>query len=130
MNRFNKVDKAIKTEMEKPYIYGKSDCFFLGLRVVDAVRGTDLAKEYSNLYDSLETANKSLRDKGFRSLVSFFKTHLKPKPVTKCILGDIAIVKFDRAQHVAIHTGNGFVSRTSNGFKMFSFDEVQKAFEV
>lgn len=130
MTRFEIVESVVRIERDKEFIYGQSDCFFFGLRMVDAVQGTDLVKEYSGEYKSLKGARAAMKKRGYKSLVSVFKKHLKKQTPALCVTGDLGVLNFNGDQHIAVHVGNGFLTRTESGFSLHTLNECLAGFKV
>lgn len=140
MSRFNAVAATMVEEFNKPYghVYSDdaSDCFFTGLAVVDAVRGTELRKTYKGRYKTLLAAQRALKKEGHDSLVSFFAGHLEQIAPLQAYIGDLAVVSLpvegkDRmAEHVGIHTGKSICVKTEAGKVEFAPDQAIAAFRV
>lgn len=130
MTRAEIVTQTVMQELAKPYTYGKSDCFFMGMRVVDAVRGTKHCKTYAKDYRTLAGAQRALRKRGHKSLTTFFAEHLEQIPAGQCVLGDLVVAERQGAEHVAVCTGTGFVGKTESGSTPFPISEIKAAFKV
>lgn len=136
MDRFRIVEKVLSEELAKPYDYGdpdKSDCFFMGCAMIDALTGTELVKKYAGTYNSLAGAQKALRRRKHKSLVTFFGQILGQEPVgaAEAGMGDIAILRLsDGAEHVAICTGLRFVTKTPQGRQDYGIPEVISAYKI
>lgn len=136
MNRFRVVEQVLAEELGKPYDYGnpeKSDCFFMGCAMIDALTGSKHVAKYAGTYDSLIGAQKALRRRKHKSLVTFFSSLLDQEPVgaAQARMGDIAVLLLpDGAEHVAICVGTRFITKTPNGRQDHDFTEVIAAFQI
>lgn len=133
MNRFRIVEATLSEELEKPYAYGSADCFFLGCAMIDALTGSEHVKKYAGSYDSLLGAQKALRRRKHKSLVTFFSSLLGQEPVgaAQARMGDIAVLVLpDGAEHVAICVGLRFTTKTPEGRQDFGLPEVVAAFQI
>lgn len=133
MNRFRIVEAALNAELAKPYAYGTADCFFMGCAMIDALTGAETAKKYVGSYKTLAGAQKALRKRKHKSLVTFFAAELEqePKGGAEARMGDIVILRLaDGAEHVGICLGTRFVTKTPNGRQDYSLGEVIAAFHI
>lgn len=136
MNRFRIVDATLTAELAKPYAYGtpeKSDCFMMGLAMVDALEGTQRAAKYAGAYRTLAGAQRALRRRGHASLVSFFTAELERDPVggASAQLGDLVILRLaDGAEHVGVCLGARFRTKTPAGRLDCSLADVVAAFRI
>lgn len=136
MNRFRLVDATLTAELAKPYAYGdpaRSDCFFMGCALVDALEDKRLAEKYAGSYSTLAGAQRALRKRGFSSLVDFWAAELARPAVggASARLGDLAILRLsDGAEHVAICLDARFVTKTPEGRQYFGLTEVVAAFNI
>ena len=118
--RFEIASPVIERELAKPYRYGESDCFFLGCRVADAFdRGRRLGPSNYRAYKSLFGAQKALRRAGYRSLVDYFGDRLVRIGAASCRFGDLAILDLPDGEHVAVFTGQRFLTKTPAGSALF-----------
>ncbi|MBN7804917.1 C40 family peptidase [Agrobacterium rosae] len=133
MNRFRVVEATLNAELAKPYAYGTADCFMLGCAMVDSLAGLDTAKKYGGSYKTLVGAQKALRKRKHKSLVTFFAAELdqEPKGAAEARLGDLVILRLaDGAEHVGICLGTRFVTKTPDGRQDYSLSEVIAAFHI
>jgi len=130
-DRFAIVAATVQAEFAKPYVYGEADCFFLGLRMVDALDPSlRLVEHYAATYATLLGANKALRKRGFKTLADLFASHLEPCVPAEARLGDIVILQLGKMQHVGICLGNRFVTKTDAGRSDHLLGDVIAAFRV
>lgn len=136
MNRFRKVEATLTAELAKPYAYGnpaQSDCFFMGLALVDALEGSQRARKYAGSYKTLAGAQRALRRRGHSSLVSFFSAELG-RPVlggAEARFGDLVILRLlDGAEHVGVCLGTRFRTKTPDGARDYPLDTVIAAFHI
>lgn len=130
MSRFEAVSAVIQGEMAKPYTYGKSDCFFLALAVIDAIQGTKLRKEYSGIYTTFRGAQTAMRKRKFKSIGDLFTKHLEPIAPAMAVLGDVVVLEVNGREHSAICTGGQFLTRVEGGQSVHSLVDVKSAFRV
>jgi len=136
MNRFRKVEATLTAELAKPYAYGnpaQSDCFFMGLALVDALEGTQGARKYAGSYKTLAGAQRALRRRGHASLVSFFAAELDrpPRGGAEARFGDLVILRLaDGAEHVGVCLGTRFRTKTPDGARDYPLDTVVAAFHI
>lgn len=131
VDRFAIVATTISAEFAKPYVYGASDCFFLGLRMADALDPSlDLVVRYSDTYSTLLGANKALRKRGFSSLADLFGSHLETCGAAEARTGDIVILQLGKMQHVGICLANRFVTKTDAGRSDHLIGDVVAAFRA
>lgn len=132
MSRFDTVSQAIEAELAKPYKYGVADCFMMGCAIIDSIKGTDFSKKYFRRYTTLSGAQKALHKEGCRNLVGFFRDviSLTQVPAGRCVIGDIGILDLGGIEHVAVFTGNGFLTKTERGAGRFGIEVCKAAFKV
>ena len=138
MTRFEIVDMALQQEFAKPYRYGVSDCFFTGLAVIDAVRGTSHVKTYAGRYKTLRGAQTALRREGYETLVAFMAALLGRRIAPLLAhTGDIGIISLPivgkpgrMAEHVGVHTGRQWVVKAEEGIRLFDSAQAVAAFRV
>ena len=129
-SRYEIVAQVAKSEMAKPHIYGKADCFFLPLANVDALQNSKLVKKYSGIYTIALGAKRAMKKRGFGSLGDVLKKHLEPIAPAMAVLGDVAIVDIGGVEHGAICLGEKFLTKTKNGPSHHSLSDVKTAFRV
>ena len=123
-DRFAIVAGIIAQEMAKPYVPGKSDCFFFGIRMADALDpALALEASYAGAYRTLAGAQRALRRRGFTSLVALFATHLEGCGAALARPGDLGVILLADGEHVGVCVGEKFVTKTDRGQ---SFHEVGK----
>lgn len=136
MNRFRIVEATLTAELAKPYAYGnpaQSDCFFMGLALVDALEGSQLARTYAGCYSTLAGAQRALRRRGYATLVSFFSAALNrsEKGGAEARFGDLVILRLDDgAEHVGVCLGTRFRTKAPAGARDYSLDSVVAAFHI
>lgn len=130
MNRSALVSGIIRTARTEVYAYGVNDCFFLGLKVIDALQGTAHVETYAGAYETLKGAQKALRKRKHTSLVTFFAGLLPVIQWGHARIGDLAIVDIDGAEHVAIHGGQAWMSITEAGPRSWPLHLSKCAFRV
>lgn len=133
MNRFRIVEATLNAELAKPYAYGTADCFMLGCAMIDALTRRETAKKYGGAYKTLVGAQKALRKRKHKSLVTFFAAELESDPVgaAEARMGDLVILRLaDGAEHVGICVGHRFVTKTPDGRQDHSMSEVVAAFHI
>jgi hypothetical protein len=133
MNRFRIVEATLARELARPYAYGSADCFMLGCAFVDALTGSAAAEKYRGTYRTLAGAQRALRRRGHRSLVSFFVAELRqePKGGAEARLGDLVILGLaDGAEHVGVCLGARFVTKTERGRSDHGLADVIASFHL
>lgn len=130
MMRSSTVAGIVKTARSEPYAYGVNDCFFLGLRVIDALQGTSHAKAFSGSYRTLVGAHKALRKRGHKSVVTLLEGLVESIPWGRACIGDLAVVEVDGAEHVAVHGGQSWLSITEAGPRSWPLHLAKRAFKV
>ncbi|AEH79108.1 hypothetical protein I7G86_10170 [Sinorhizobium meliloti] len=133
MNRFRIVEATLARELAQPYAYGTADCFMLGCAFIDALTGWPFADKYRGAYRTLAGAQRALRRRGHKSLVSFFAAELgqEPKGGAEARLGDLVILRLvDGAEHVGICLGARFVTKTERGRSDHALADVIAAFHL
>lgn len=133
MNRFRVVEATLNAELAKPYSYGTADCFMLGCAMVDALTGSDTVKKYGGAYKTLAGAQKALRKRKHKSLVTFFAAELEqePKAAGEARMGDLVILRLaDGAEHVGICGGPRFITKTPDGRQDHNLSDVIAAFHL
>lgn len=133
MNRFRIVEATLARELAKLYAYGTADCFMLGCAFIDALTGWPFADEYRGAYRTLAGAQRALRRRGHKSLVSFFAAELgqEPKGGAEARLGDLVVLRLsDGAEHVGICLGARFVTKTERGRSDHGLADVIAAFHL
>ncbi|WP_425087764.1 DUF6950 family protein [Stappia sp.] len=130
MTRSATVAAIIKTARVEPYAYGTNDCFFLGLRVIDALQGTRHAKAFAGSYRTVIGAHKALRKRGHTSIVTLFAELVSETPWGQARIGDLAVVEVDGAEHVAVHGGQSWMSITEAGPRSWPLSAAKSAFKV
>lgn len=133
MNRFRIVKATLNAELAKPYAYGVADCFFMGCAMIDALTDRETVKKYLGSYKTLAGAQRALRKRKHKSLVTFFSAELEqdPKGGAEARQGDLVILRLDDgAEHVGICIGTRFVTKTPDGRQDFGLGEVIAAFHI
>ncbi|MBZ9600761.1 DUF6950 family protein [Phyllobacterium chamaecytisi] len=130
MTRFQIVEATLTAELAKPYEYGIADCFFLGIAMIDALSCSDLRKKYSKDYRTILGAQKALRKRGHKSLVTFFETIAEPCAPAQARLGDIVILQLGPHEHVGICLGTRFVTKTDAGKSYHPLSDCIAAFRA
>ncbi|RVK95626.1 hypothetical protein CN150_14615 [Sinorhizobium meliloti] len=133
MNRFRIVEATLARELAQPYAYGMADCFMLGCAFIDALTGWPFADKYRGAYRTLAGAQRALRRRGHKSLVSFFAAELgqEPKGGAEARLGDLVVLRLsDGAEHVGICLGARFVTKTERGRSDHGLADVIAAFHL
>ncbi|MEM9677091.1 MAG: hypothetical protein AAF890_03455 [Pseudomonadota bacterium] len=134
MTRFELAHSVLVSEMAKPYRYGASDCFFLGLRMIDAAMGSNHVKTYSRRYTTLKGAHRALRKDGHSTVAELFETLCDPIAPAMAQVGDVAVVTLDvdggAADHVGIVFGSDVIIRTEQGQQRHPISSVTHAFRV
>lgn len=136
MNRFGIVTATLTAEMAKPYAYGdpeRSDCFFMGCALVDALEETQLVRKYAGSYRTLAGAQRALRRRGFTSLVDFWTSELGRPAIggASARLGDLVILRLsDGAEHVGVCVGTRFRTKTPKGLLDCALSDVIAAFRI
>lgn len=133
MNRFRMVEATLKSEFEKPYVSGKSDCFFLVLAMIDTLTGSALSEKYKGHYRTVAGSQKALKKLGFNTLTEFFASELGQEPVgpASARLGDIVIL--NPAEGIiapAICLGTRFCTKVEQGRKDVGMSDVAAAFHI
>lgn len=130
MTRFAIVSGIIKTARDESYAYGVNDCFFLGLKVIDALQGTEHVKTYAGAYSTLRGAQKALRKRKHKSLVTFYAELVPVIPWGRAQIGDLAVVEIDGAEHIGVHGGQAWMSITEAGPVTWPLHLAKCAFKV
>lgn len=135
MNRFATYSTAMQRELDLPYSYGQSDCFFLVLGVWDALTGGQRREQYAGRYKTLRGAQRALRKEGHKSLVSFFAADLEQVAPAMARQGDIAVLAMADdlgtvQEHCAVCTGQQFVTKRPQGKTSHGLADVKAAFRV
>lgn len=130
--RFETVARILSIELEKPYSHKPAaDCFFMGLRVVDALDpGLKLERSYRGSYTTLRGAQRALVKRGFKSLADLFAAHLVPCAPALAQVGDIAIIAMADGDHVAVCAGGQFITKTASGPVFSDLASCTAAFRV
>ena len=134
-SRFETVTLIMESEMVMPYCYGKSDCFFLALAVIDALRGCVLQKEYAGIYTTFNGAQRAMKKRGFVSMGDLFARHLEPIAPAMAKFGDVVVLEISgpnnqMMEHSAICVGGQFITRTLGGLSSHGLGAVKSAFRV
>lgn len=129
-NRFQVVEATLRAELAKPYAYGRSDCFMLGIAMIDALTGSDLRSIYDGCYSTLSGAQRALRRRGHKTLVTFFAAHLEPVAPATAQIGDVVVIRLSDGEHVGICLGVRFVTKTEHGRSSHTLGDCIAAFRV
>lgn len=130
-SRFDIVSRIVAQEMAKPYVPGVSDCFFFGIRVVDALdERLGLERKYAGAYKTIPGAQRALRRRGHTSLVGLFEAHLETIGPAQARVGDIGIILLADGEHVGINAGQKFLTKTDRGQSFHDLGSVIAAFRV
>ncbi|MCY0146142.1 hypothetical protein OEG84_25040 [Hoeflea sp. G2-23] len=130
MNRAQIVSNIIKTARKEPYAYGVNDCFFLGLKVIDALQGTSHVKAFSGSYKTLRGAHRAMRKRGHGSVVTLYDEMLSEIPWGQSRIGDLAVVLLDDGEHVGVNGGQAWHSITEAGPRSWPLHLAMCAFKV
>lgn len=133
MNRFRTVTGVLDREFAKPYVAGVSDCLFMGIAVIDALEGTDVARKYAKAYRTLAGSRRALRRRGYTDLTTMFAGELRrePQAPSAAQFGDIVVIRLaDGVEHVGCCLGGRFVTKTENGRQYHGLPDVVSAFHI
>ncbi|WP_420406905.1 DUF6950 family protein [Hoeflea sp.] len=130
VNRAATVSGIVRTARAETYVYGSNDCFFLGLKVIDALNGTSHVKTYSGAYRTLKGAQRALRKRGHTSIVTLYAGLLPQIPWGRARIGDLAVVDVDGVEHVGVHGGQAWMSITESGPVTWPLHMAKAAFKV
>ena len=133
MTRFETMTPVLQAELEKPYMYGESDCFFLGCQIADAFDASrEMTFTYWRSYKTLAGAQRALRKRGHKSLKSFFAERLETIAPATAQVGDIVVILIDGGEHVGICLGASgrFVTKTADGASYHRVGECIAAFRT
>lgn len=129
--RFEIASPVIEAELAKPYVVGVSDCFVFGCRVADVFDpGRRMAERYAGTYTTLRGAQRVLRRHGYRSLEEGFADHLERCGPASARFGDLGIVHLEDGEHVAVFTGQRFLTKTPAGRSLHELTAVKTAFRT
>jgi hypothetical protein len=130
-SRFDRVARVLEVEFAKPYVPGKSDCFFTFIRLADEL-APDLGLEeaYAGAYRTLAGAQRALRRRGHASLVDLFATHMERCGAAQARVGDIGVILLADGEHVGACVGAQFVTKTARGQSFHEFADVIAAFRA
>ncbi len=133
MTRYEIMMPVLEAERSKPYVYGESDCFFLGCQMADAFDYTRrMTATYWGSYKTLAGAQKALRKRGHKSLTTFFASHLEQIAPAAAQIGDIVVILVDGGEHVGICLGASgrFETKTASGPAYFRVTDCIAAFRT
>jgi hypothetical protein len=127
--------RILREAKAAPYAYGVNDCFFLGLRQIDALRRTAYEAAHAGAYSTLSGANRALRRRGHTSLATYFmalgeQDGWGPIAWGSARIGDVAVIEIDGAEHVGIHGGRAWQSITEAGPAHWDLCRAIQAFKV
>lgn len=130
-SRFETVKATLDAERAKPYVYGRSDCFMLGIAMIDALSGSKLRAKYEGCYSTLLGAQRALRRRKHKTLADLFQKHLG-EPVAPALaqLGDLVILRLADGEHVGICLGARFITKTERGCTLHSLPDCITAFRI
>lgn len=131
MNRFRVVEATLNAELSIPYAYCSADCFHLGCSMIDALTGSRLVAKYAGCYRTLPGAQRALRRRGHKSLVTLLAKHLPQIPPAEARIGDVVVLLLaDGAEHCGICLGGRFVTKTETGRSDHLLSDCIAAFRV
>lgn len=122
--------RILREARSRPYVPGFNDCFFLGLRQIDWIQGTEHEAAHKGAYTTIKGANRALRRRGHTTLVTYFAGLVEPISWGAARIGDLAIVEVDGAEHVGLHGGLGWQSITDAGPVRWNLAQAKQAFGV
>lgn len=130
-SRFDRVARVLEVEFAKPYVPGKSDCFFTFIRLADSLDPSlNLEKTYAGAYRTLAGAQRALRRKGFATLPDLFAAHMDACAPAQARVGDLAVIRLADGDHVAASVGGKFVTKTAKGRSFHDLADVIAAFRA
>jgi hypothetical protein len=129
-DRFPIVEATLRGELAKPYVYGRSDCFMLGIAMIDALSGSDLRSKYEGCYTTLLGAQLALRRRRHKTLSDLFAKHLEPIAPAMAQMGDLVILRLPDGEHVGICLGARFVTKGERGRSLLSLSDCIAAFRI
>jgi len=130
VDRFKLVSETVSQELALPYVIGQSDCFFMALRVADAVNGTNVAEKFEGVYSSPAEIKRYMASRKFRTIGRVLEEFFERVPGAQLALGDIAVVNHNGQEHTAVCGGTSFIVKSENGREVFSLDSVKSGFKV
>lgn len=135
MTRFETASSVLERELAKPYAYGRSDCFLMGMAMVDALRGTDHRKAYAGRYKTLRGAHGVLKRSGHDTLAELMEALLGTRIAPlQAHIGDVGIIALQVegskriAEHVGVHDGRQWVVKAEDGPMYFGSAHAAAAF--
>ncbi|MEM1375867.1 MAG: hypothetical protein AAGG69_00615 [Pseudomonadota bacterium] len=132
MSRFDVVCKLLDEGRAADYAYGRNDCFMLGMRVIDALRGTEFEVRYRGRYRTLRGAKTALRKEGHTSIVGLLRDILDAEPIGfgSAVVGDVAVCEREGREHMTVFGGNAWHAISAEGDLAFTHADVKAAFKV
>jgi len=89
-----------------------------------------MAEKYTGAYRTLRGAQKALVRLGYKSLPELLAAHLEPCAPARARFGDLAVVNLPDGQHVAVCTGDSYLTKTPHGKSHHAVHEVIAAFRT
>lgn len=129
-DRWQVVLDVVSKQLQQKYKPGRSDCFITGLRVADAISGSNLSKQYAGVYKSRKTGEEYMQRMGFYSLADLLATHFEKTTPATMQWGDLGVVVTEDGEHVAVCMGSVFIVKNSVGQSNFSLSQVEAGFKV
>lgn len=136
LTRFETVAAVMDGERGKPYRLGgrdgATDCLIMGLRVIDALHGSDFAAEAIGAYRTQRDVVKLLRKRGYSGFADIFgkRVRLERKPAGMAAIGDVAVIDVAGQEHVAVFNGLSFTTITETGPASYDSGFVKACFRV
>ena len=113
-----------------PYVEGEHDCALFTASAVHAMTGVDYAAPYRGRYTTTRGGIRILRKDGFKDHIALAAHHLKEKPVSFAVPGDVAVADADDGQALGIVQGENVYVLGLNGLWNLSLLSAVKCFEV
>lgn len=125
--------KAVDDLYYKPFKWGENDCA-IGLvrKLVLAMTGEDLAKEYEGQYWDAKTAFRVMKTKGFDDVAELVSSILPEIHLSEAKIGDIAAIKTDDGFGYALGVVNGerIIVLSENGVGSVDLFSASRFFKV
>jgi hypothetical protein len=119
-----------RASMSTPYAWGTNDCIIFAAGCVEAITGTDLAKEHRGTYTDENGAARIIARAGAGSLGEFVGLYLPEKPLSLVQRGDIVIAEGPDGDFAAVCQGATCVGPSRRGLVHVKILQAKQAFKV
>ncbi|AHI61254.1 hypothetical protein vBVpaS1601_29 [Vibrio phage vB_VpaS_1601] len=118
------IADQIKEHSNIPFEWGKKDCCLAVADIVNLYAGFDIAEDFRGKYKTLLGSKRALKTYGQGDIKSTIDTMMTEIPVEEAGRGDLALVKTEAGESLAILFSTRAWAMGENGMVALTMDKV------